>query len=316
VILITGGLGFIGLHTARAILDLGDSVVLTRYRSSNVPEFLQDEVGKRVFIEPIDLNSPYDLIDILRKHHVTGICDLFVPRRGTLTPGEDYRVKMEGFLHVLEAARICDVPRVSHASSVAVYGSVGEGPLIETIPLPMTSRSDTEAYKKSEEILGYHYGRLTGIDTVFLRIGGIYGPLYNRENRVNTRMIKAAMTNTSANYEGVPGGAPYEENETDATYVRDCARGIALLTLASKLPQHAYNIGGGQRVTNRDLANAVKKSYPNAELNLQPGRRGGGGGESMDLTAIRRDVGYEPQYDLERGVTEWIEWLKTHPNEF
>jgi nucleoside-diphosphate-sugar epimerase len=36
----------------------------------------------------------------------------------------------------------------------------------------------------------------------------------------------------------------------------------------------------------------------------------------MDLTAIRRDVGYEPQYDLERGVTEWIEWLKTHPNEF
>src|ERR1051325_7370249 len=146
MILITGGLGFIGLHTARAFLDAGESVVLTRFRSARVPDFLADEVGKRVFIEPVDLNSPYLIMDAIKKHKPTAICDLFVPRRGTLPPGEDYRVKMDGFLHVLEAARLGDVPRVSHASSLAVYGSVPEGPYRESLPFPMTSRTETEAF--------------------------------------------------------------------------------------------------------------------------------------------------------------------------
>ena len=313
MILITGGLGFIGLHTARAVLDQGESVVLTRYRSYRLPSFLEAELDKRVFIEAVDLNSPYDLIDVIRKHRVDAICDLFVPRRGSLSPGEDYRVKIEGFLHVLEAARICGVPRLSHASSVAVYSSVGEGPLTEDIPLPLTSGNETEAFKKAEEILGGHYAALTGIDIVFLRIGGIYGPLYQRENRVNTRMIRAAMAGVPASYEGVPGGAPYEDDETDATYIKDCARAIALLTLARNLPSKAFNVGGGQTVTNRALAEAVKNVYPNAELALQPGRSRSRGGMSMDLSAIRRDVGFEPQYDINRGIAEWIDWLKTNP---
>jgi len=314
MILITGGLGFIGLHTARAALDEGESVVLTRYRSYRLPSFLEDELDKRVFIEAVDLNSPYDLVDVIRKHSVTAICDLFVPRRGTLSPGEDYRVKTQGFLHVLEAARICDVPRVSHASSVAVYGSVGEGPLREDIPLPMTSHNETEAFKKAEEVLGNHYADRTGLDIVFLRIGGFYGPLYQRENRSTLQMIRGAMAGTTANFKGVLGGPPYEDDETDAVFVRDGARGIAKLTIARNLPSRAYNIGGGHPVTNRQLAAAVKKVYPKADIPLQPGKSGRGREVSMDLTFIKRDIGYEPEYDIDRGMAEWIEWLKTNPN--
>src|SRR5207302_7924656 len=118
-------------------------------------------------------------------------------------PGEDYRVKMEGFLHVLEAARLNDIPRVSHASSVAVYGSIDEGPYREDMPLPMTSRSETEAFKKAEEVLGNYYAGETGLDVVFLRMGNMYGPLYLRENRVNNRMIRAAMTRAAASRDRV-----------------------------------------------------------------------------------------------------------------
>ena len=312
MILITGGLGFIGLHTARAALDLGESVVLTRYRSSRLPSFLADELDKRVFIEPVDLNSPYSLVDVIRKHDVTAISDLFVPRRGTLSPGEDYRVKTEGFLHVLEAARICGVERLSHASSIAVYSSVGEGPLREDIPLPMTSGNETEAFKKAEEILGNHYADRTGLDIVFLRIGGVYGPLYQRENRANLKMIRAAMAGVPANFEGVLGGPPRERDEIDATYVKDCGRAIALLTRARNLPSRAYNIGGGKPVTNGDFAAAVKKVYPKAEIPLLPGG-GERGSRPMDPTLIHRDVGYEPAYDIERGIAEWIDWLKNNP---
>jgi UDP-glucose 4-epimerase len=314
VILITGGLGFIGLHTARAMLDAGESVVLTRYRSARVPDFLEKEVGKRVFIEPVDVNSPYLIMDAIRKHKVTAICDLFVPRRGTLPPGEDYRVKMEGFLHVLEAARLCDVPRLSHASSLAVYGSVREGPHHEDMPLPTTSRSETEAFKKAEEVLGNYYASETGLDIVFLRIGNVYGPLYDRENRVNTRMIRAAMNGTPVSWDGIPGGTPYAENSEDALYVKDGGRAIAMLTMARNLSSRAYNIGGGRSVTYQELADAVKRIYPSAQIDLAPGKsphaRASGG---MDISRIKQDVGWEPEYDIDRGVGEWIDWLKTHP---
>jgi UDP-glucose 4-epimerase len=312
--LVTGGLGFIGLHTAEALLNEGENVVLTRYRSYRVPSFLEEHLGKRLAIEPLDLNSPYDAFDIIRKHKVTAICDLFVPRRGTLTPGEDYRVKMDGFLHVLEAARICEVPRVSHASSVAVYGSVTEGPLREDVPLPMTSGNETEAFKKAEEIVGNHFADRTGLDLVFLRIGGFYGPLYQRENRPTLKMIRAAMAGVRATYEGVLGGDPYEEGETDATFVKDGARAIAKLTLARNLPSRAYNISNGKLVTNREIAGAVKKVYPNADIPLLPGRGRGRAGRAMDTEYTRRDIGFEPEYDVERGVAEWIEWLKTNEN--
>ena len=52
MILITGGLGFIGLHTARRFLDVGEKVVLTHYRVRREPDFIKAEVGKSVFIEP------------------------------------------------------------------------------------------------------------------------------------------------------------------------------------------------------------------------------------------------------------------------
>ena len=314
MILVTGGLGFIGLHTAEALLNEGESVVLTRYRSARVPSFLEPEVGKRIFIEPLDLNSTYDLIDVIRKHKVTAICDLFVPRRGTLSPGEDYRVKMDGFLHVLEAARVCDVPRVAHASSVAVYSGVGEGPLREDIPLPMTSGNETTAFKKAEEVLGNHYADRTGLDIVFLRIGGFYGPLYQRANRATLKMIRAAMAGVTATYEGVLGGAPHEGDETDATYVKDGARAIANLTMARDLPSRAYNISGGKLVTNREFAAAIKKAYPNADFGLLPGTARQRAGMTMDSTFIKRDIGFEPRYDVDRGVAEWIEWLKTNDN--
>ena len=317
MILITGGLGFIGLHTAKAFLNAGESVVLTRYRSARVPDFLQGEVGKRVFIEPVDLNSPYLIMDAIRKHKPSAICDLFVPRRGTLPPGEDYRVKMEGFLHVLEAARLNDVQRVSHASSLAVYGSVKEGPYKESLPLPMTSRSETETFKKAEEVLGNYYAAETGMDIVFLRIGNIYGPLYDRENRINTRMIKAAMNGTPASWEGVLGGAPYAEDQDDAMYVKDGARAIQMLTMARKLPSPAYNISSGQPVTHQALADAIKRIYPGAQIDPLPGKNPRGRTYvSMDITQIKQDLGWAPEYDINRGIAEWIEWLKTHPGEF
>ena len=85
MLLITGGLGSIGSHTARALLDLGESVVLTAHRSTRLPEFLDGEPGGRVVVEPLDTTDRAAFLDIGRRHEITGIVhgedpDLTPPR--------------------------------------------------------------------------------------------------------------------------------------------------------------------------------------------------------------------------------------------
>ena len=68
MIIVTGGMGFIGMHTVRALLDAGESVVPTSHRSCRIPEIWQDEVGKRVFPEMLDVNNAHDSKELARKH--------------------------------------------------------------------------------------------------------------------------------------------------------------------------------------------------------------------------------------------------------
>src|SRR5215475_7300808 len=175
MILITGGLGFIGLHTARRFLDVGEQVVLTQYRVRREPDFIKAEIGKRAFIETLDVTASHDVIDLVRRHKVTGIVHLAVPGLGALSAAEDYRVNMMGFLNILEAARLCDVGRVSLASSVAVYASLLEGPFHEEALLPVHSGYPTETFKKALEIVGLHYAARTDLEVVALRIGSPLG---------------------------------------------------------------------------------------------------------------------------------------------
>ena len=84
MILITGGLGMIGLHTARNLLDMGQDVVLTQYRVARMPDFLKDELGKRAHVEQLDVMDGEALLDIGRRYEIDGICHLAAPGLGAL----------------------------------------------------------------------------------------------------------------------------------------------------------------------------------------------------------------------------------------
>ena len=183
MILITGGLGFIGLHTARRFLDTGEQVVLTQYRVRREPDFIKNEIGKRAFIEALDVTAAHEVIDLVRRHKVTGIVHLAVPGLGALSAAEDYRVNVMGFLNILEAARLFGIGRVSLASSVAVYQSLPEGPFREDALLPVHSGNATETFKKALEILAFHYASRTNLEVIALRIGSPFGPLYHTLRR-------------------------------------------------------------------------------------------------------------------------------------
>ena len=314
MILITGGLGFIGLHTARRFLDVGEQVVLTQFRVRREPDFIKDEIGKRVFIERLDVTSSHDVIDLVHKHKVNGIVHLAVPALAALSAAEDYRVNVMGFLNILEAARLSDIKRVSWGSSVAVYSGFPEGPFREDTLLPVESRNPTEAFKKALEILGAHYANRTGLEVVAMRIGGPFGPLYHTLAAATSRIVHSAVKGVPADFKGTRTGVPHEDDEVGAFYVKDCATGIQLLQMADKLPHRIYNISGDGPHTYREFTKAVEKVVPNAQVDLQPGKGPRQRANAyMEITRMREDVGYQPQYDLERGVADYMGWLRKNP---
>ena len=74
--LITGGFGFVGSNTTRALLDLGEACVLTQHRKGRVPAFLEDQIGRQVFIEPASALEIDTLRSLGKQYRISGIVHL------------------------------------------------------------------------------------------------------------------------------------------------------------------------------------------------------------------------------------------------
>jgi UDP-glucose 4-epimerase len=307
-------MGFIGLHTARCFLDAGEKVVLTRFRATREPDFIRDEIGSRVAVETIDVANAAAVQEVFRRHPISGVVHLAVPALRGIEVSDEFRVNVQGLLNVLEAARQAGVRRVSLASSVAVYAGLQSGPFFEDTPLRMESSNATEAFKKTFEILGLHYGAQTGLDVIALRIAGIYGPLYHSMANLPSRLTHAAVRGSEPDLAGGRGGTPYAEDEFDGCYVKDCARGIQLLQQASRLNHRIYNVGAGKTTRNGELVAAINAAVPGAKIALPSGR----GPQMrtnayMDIGRIRRDTGYAPSYDVQSAIVDYVAWLRDNP---
>lgn len=309
MILVTGGLGFIGLHTARALLDLGETCVLTQYRVAREPDFIKDEIGKRVFVEQLDVTDTESFRAIGKKHKIDGIIHLAVPGLGALSAADDFRVNMNGLLNALEAAVDWEVKRIGIASSLAVYAGIKEVPYREDMALPMTGGNPTEAFKKAYEVLSTHFAQRTGIDLVNLRIAGIWGPLYHSMANLPSRLVHAAVKGVAPQLEG-PRGVPFAAAGSDMCYVKDTGRAIALLQVADKLNYGTYNVASGHPTTNQELVDAVRKVIPSFECELPAGDGGAGAPGYLDLARITADTGYTPEFSTENAIADYIGWLQ------
>jgi UDP-glucose 4-epimerase len=221
---------------------------------------------------------------------------------------------MQGLLNVLEAGRMFGVRRVTVASSITVYAGLSRGPFEEGATLPMESRNSTEGYKKAWEILALLYGAQTGLDVQMLRLGGIYGPLYHSMANLASRLTHAAVRSRPLDLAAGRGGVPFDDDDNDWCYVKDCAEGIRRAYTAESLPHPIYNIGGGVGASNHELVDAVRAVAPQFEAKLQPGRNPRARQNNfMDLARTKAEIGYAPEYDVRRGIADYASWLKANP---
>jgi UDP-glucose 4-epimerase len=315
MILITGGLGFIGSHTTRAVLDLGESCVLVQRREPVLPDDLAGQAGRRVFTERADIGDLGALLDIGRRHAITGIVHLAgsVPwPPGAQPPVAGARGALGSLLNVLQAACDWQVPRVGLASTIGVYGgAAATGPLREDVPLPMTAGHVIPAFKKIGELLADYLADATGLEIVSYRISP-WGPGGNPMSPFTAapQLVHAAARGTAPDFSALRSPARAGDG-FDMCYVKDCARAIALLQLAPQLSHRVYNIASGTVLTNADVAATVGRLVPDARIELPQGRSPGSGPElCLDIGRLRQDTGYQPAYDTDRAVVDYLAWLR------
>ena len=304
-------MGFIGLHTARRFLDAGQDVVVTYHANRREPDFLKDEIGKRVQVEQLNVEDADRVADVINKHKVEGVVYLAVPALAGVSPAEEFKTNTAGYLNVLEASRAAGIRRLTVTSSVAIYSNVPDKPWHEDMPLSTSSSNPTEAYKKALEVLGLYFGQRTGLDVVMLRVAGIFGPLYHSMANLPSRLAHAAAHGKAPDFSGMRYGPPNASDGGDATNVKDCASGIQLAHAAPKLEHRVYNVGNGKVTRNSELVDAIRAVVPEFQADLPQG--GNAEGRYMDLSRISGELGYKPQIGVEKGLAEYVEWLRSHP---
>jgi UDP-glucose 4-epimerase len=309
--LLIGGMGFIGLHTARRFLDEGQDVVVTYHANRREPDFIKDEIGKRVQVEQLDVVNPTRVNEVIQAHKPEGVVYLAVPALAGVSPSEEFQTNTQGYLNVLEASRAAGVRRLTVTSSVAIYSNVPERPWREDATFGSASTNPTEAYKKALEVLGLYFGQRTGLDIIMLRVAGIFGPLYHSMANLPSRLAHAAARGNAPDFSGMRYGPPKADDGGDATYVKDCAIGIQMAHAAPTLQHHIYNVGNGKATRNRELVDAIREVVPDFQAELPAG--GDADNRFMDLSRISSELGYKPKYGVERGLADYIDWLKSHP---
>jgi UDP-glucose 4-epimerase len=310
VILVTGGLGSIGSHTARALLDLGESVVVTAHRSSEPPEFL----AGRVVVEPLDTKDQASFLDIGKRHEITGIVHLAAGRYDLPDPLEYLGAETLGLLNALEAARAWGVRRFSFASTIGVYAGVDDVALREDVPLPVVAGHQIPVFKKTAELFAALTADDAGFEPVSLRIGTIWGPLGLPDSPFFAlpRLLSAAVWGEDPDLTP-PRPPAYAEDASDLCYVKDCGRAIALLMLAERLNHRIYNVSTGRLVRYAEVVAAINAAVPGANVILPEGRNPDRPSDNyLDTTRLQADTGFRPEYDVERSVPDYVDWLRGH----
>ena len=307
--LVTGGAGFIGSHLSERLLDAGADVIaldcFTDYYARAIKEAniaaLRSRPGYR-FVESSIAEA--DLPALLEgTSHVFHLAAQAGVRKSW---GREFQIytslNVDATQILLEACVGRPIERLVYASSSSVYGDEAPLPMREELPLhPVSPYGVT---KLAAEQLCYLYFVNHGVPAVSLRYFTVYGPR-QRPDMGFHRFFSALLA-------GRPLVQYGDGRQTrDFTFVADAARATHAAAVRG-VPGRVYNIGGGSRVSLRDVFDLLGRvTGREIRIDQQPVQKGDMRDTYADTTRAQADLGFAPSVTLEEGLREMYRWMDT-----
>lgn len=306
--LVTGGAGFIGSNLAERLLIDGNKVVVMDNFSTGLRKNIKDLKA---------LNGDLTVIegDLRDQNTCRVACKNidYVLHQGALGsvprsieyPYNTNDNNVNGTLNILLAARDEGVRRVVFASSSSVYGSNAALPKVETmIPNPI---SPYAASKNICEMYARIFGELYGLQTIALRYFNVFGRRQDPNSAYAAVIPIFVKQLLSGEIPTIHGDG---EQSRDFTYIENV---IQANLLACTAPDEAcgkvYNIAYGERTTLNALYKKISELLgKDTPPRYAPPRPGDVKHSLADISLARSLLGYDPQFDVFRGLEHAIHW--------
>jgi len=329
-VLVTGGAGYIGSHTVKALLRSGhDVVTYDNLSAGHRAAVMASATGgdhSRVRLVEGDIRDTARLTETLQAFRIDAVMHfaaLLSVGDSVKDPAGYYDNNVGGALSVLRAMVASGVKHLIFSSTAATFGNPIDTPIRETHPqVPINAYGET---KLAIERALPHFERAYGIRWTILRYfnaagadpDGALGEDHAPEIHVIPRAIDAALGRDSFSIYGDDYDTPDGTCLRDYVHVMDLASAhvLALHALSSGSPSAAYNLGNGRPISVREVVQAVERvTGRRVPAGTAPRREGDPGVLFASSEAIRRDLHWAPEFeDIEVIVETAWRWREAHP---
>lgn len=296
-VLITGGAGFIGSHTAGCLLQQGHRVTVLDNLSSGKRDNLPDSPDLRLVVG--DINDPVAVADAMSScDRVLHLAAQVSVAASVEAPIPSCRDNILGFVTILDHARRNGITRMVYASSAAVYGQPAE------LPLNETSATAPSSPYGLEKLVNDQYAALAtelyGMRMLGMRYFNVYGPKQDPSSPysgVISLFVDRLRRNDTLNVHGDGG------QTRDFVFVGDVAR-INAAALADET-EGVMNVGTGNSCTLLELIE-VLAAIAGVEpmINHGPARQGDIRHSATSVERLRRTLATFPFTPLREGLDE------------
>lgn len=312
-VLVTGADGFIGSHLVELLVQEGYNVkALSQYNSFNNWGWLED-VACLDSIEILqgDVRDPHYCKHITKNVDVVyHLAALIAIPYSYVAPDSYVDTNIKGTLNICQAALENGVKRVIHTSTSEVYGTAQYVPIDEAHP--MQAQSPYSASKIGADAMAMSFYNAFNLPVTIARPFNTYGP------RQSARaVIPTIITQIASGMRQIKLGDVSPTR--DFNFVSDTCRGFLALARSDEAVGQAVNIGSNFEVSIGDTLHLIRDIMgSDVEFLVDDERLRPGKSEVFrlwcDNSKIRALTGFEPAYDLRKGLAATIEWFRLPAN--